>query len=414
MSKVLGLMNMLQESAHSSHYNPVLANDGFDMNESSAFLAVEFNNINRELNERHGVYIDDFAGLLAESYSGRAADFDQLQEGFMSDIGTKIVAGYKRLIEMIKGILAKIQSFLDGMTKSGAALVSKYKNKIVSDRSKFEYEGFDWVSDIKGTLSYVNPCTWLAGKSIGKFAMSALYTGTKPTAYPVNVTNFLDLDTARNNPTEAAKAEEKKYRDELKMLEANTDLNVLKVAYAKDTIKSISLDSYSRLGEALHKVFRGRAEKHTIKGLAAVSFDSVCAVLEKGKDFTEVSDLYDTMKKALEDSLRAVETQISEIEKTRDGSEGRARDLNSLQIDFMKKTVSLSNDLDSVASTINNAALSAAKAKHEECRMIFTKLMSYKPSKKQNNSAVDFLDEAYMEMDNEDLGLLVESAFVLE
>lgn len=87
----------------------------------------------------------DMMEVCAERGIMESAEFEVVQENFLTDMFTKVKDFFKKLLEKIKGIVSAFVAKVKGsLCKDGKKLVDDYKKKVFSkDLSKFKYKWTD-------------------------------------------------------------------------------------------------------------------------------------------------------------------------------------------------------------------------------------------------------------------------------
>lgn len=305
-----------------------------------------------------------------------------LTESIIGTVKEKVKAVWDRIIAFIKQIIDKITQSINALRMSGAALVSKYKSKVMGkDYKDFSFEGYIFEANLaaKYPMANFHIDGWLEKKGV---------------ELPNKFKDAIDPSASED----AFKAKEEEFEKKLTTLkDTSSEVTQLKVEFF-NKLTGLDASSTSKFAELLFKDLRGqKSEKKEIKGFKEISLESVVKTLENPDDLTAMKNEYEKLKDSVEKMKDECVKIVENLNKD-DASNTQVARANKLKSDYTSTWSNLVVSMLSVAADVNNAKVRAAEDKANQARMIFVKALKYNPKKPVNNS---FEEDEYAELDYE-------------
>lgn len=304
--------------------------------------------------------------------TGTHADFDSLVEASWADIKAKIVKIMENIKKFIRSIIAKLTLAIDKMRMTGHQLYEKYKDSpVLKDTSKFKdmkVEGYKFSKNEK-----LFPAA--AGFEADVEALIKKVGGGK----------FVVPSEFKSNIKDAAK-------------EAKADIKV--VSNLKDVSRSTRVFNMAKELTGSSKITENEwqsdlkkelyGEKVELKYGTDYTLDSVSALLKEPAHLSEIKDEYIKLEKAVESYKKDLQSELDELEreisKKEDNGEKTAG--LSVAVSYYNAYMSLVSDSYSTINTVKNIKYNYEKAKLDQAKTLFGKMLSFK-AKKDNNDASD-------------------------
>ena len=315
--------------------------------------------------------------LVEATLSG--GNIDTLVEMSFQSIKDKVSAFFQKILKFFKSIIAKLKLQIDKIRMSGQQLYSKYKNDPrlrTTDYSDLTFEGYKF-----------------SDKEI--FTAASKYeTDAKSLIKDVIGKDVIDFGNATNS--ESAEAMEKLTE---KLKDISREDRVVNMAKALTGESGLSAGSWET---DLKKELYG--DKETLRYNSDWSLSTIAPILEKAPELSKIVDEYTKIengvnryKKETEDSLKELEKSYSDQNKNIPAGEADKEPnksnmkLQSATTAFINAYIAVINDSYSTISRIKQIKLDYVKAKNNQAKQMFAKMLSYK-GKKDNNDASDFED----------------------
>ena len=314
--------------------------------------------------------------LVEATLSG--GNIDALVEMSFQSIKDKVSAFFQKILKFFKSIIAKLKLQIDKIRMSGQQLYSKYKNDPrlrTTDFSDLTFEGYKF-----------------SDKEI--FTSAAKYEADAKTLVKEVISNdassMIDgIDSAAADAIEKATESLKDISREdriANMAKALTGINVASGSWEADVKKEIY------------------GEKETLRYNSDWTLSSITPILEKAPGLSKIVDEYTKIeagvnkyKKETMDKLEKAEKSFEEKNKNLPAG---AADSEPGKTEIKRQTaysayynayLAVINDTYSTIGRVKQIKLDYEKAKNDQAKRMFGKMLSYK-GKKDNNDASDFED----------------------
>lgn len=348
---------------------------------------IEFEEADQKMNDRL------VESVIMAAQTGSSIDADALVEMSFADIKAKIKAFFKKIIDFLKSIIAKLKMHIDKLTLSGKQLYDRYKDsKFIKgkDFKDLTYNGYEFSKDLAG--KYKGQINKYSDESsiddLVKIGLKGDSQFKKPAEFARFGVSSSDNEFPADKKTEAEEtiesikevsAEDRK----LNMLKELTGLNNLSEGSWRDDIKE---DLY------------GSLEKKEIKyGEGGFTLDSIGNYFKEPTDLKRLHDDYTKIKTACEKKQRSLEKDLDKY-----GKDAKGDAMNtalSLATSYYNSYISaISNALD-VINVIQGMKYDALKARDAQYKSMFGKMLSYKSKSDNNDAATLFGSEDVYELD---------------
>lgn len=303
----------------------------------------------------------DMMEVSAERGIMESAEFEVVQENFLTDMFTKVRDFFKKLLEKIKGIVSTFVAKVKGsLCKDGKKLVDDYKKKVFSkDLSKFKYKWTDkdhaddkyaeGDGHIEGTLSsLVDKCEYHI-KNIDKGV------------------NGMPPDTEQINIGRGAAAP-KVDKDDI------TDNTILEQALGK--VIGTSSETLSDFSKEYHNYIYGTESEET----GNKHINECMTILTGNKDLTKkLSDDEKVATKTCTDMIKKLEslqkTALNSVGDKNEAKSAYASDVNSI----LATTLQLANQYSSFVTKCYACKMESVKFDFAQARRVWVKAATYSP-----------------------------------
>ena len=391
----MSALTMILESTGSgfsgiSSYDPTTDDLGhMTMTEAAAYLPIVIMENSIEAAREEAKVNDALVESVVMAHlSGSEPDYQVISENALQSAWTKIKNFFRKIIEAIKRIIAKIRVFIDSVFMKAQAFASKYekspelKNK---DFSKLSFEGYkfvDNISDIWDSKITVN-----SPEALNK--MAAIAVNVPKLTDPLETKVAMQVDTLDDKPDGVYGVEFDV--DKLKDVDASDrQSNLVKHIIGKD------LDD-TNIREALLKELMGSDGKVEIKyGSNGFEKGAIISYLKKPDDLTK-------LKKKYEDLEKTARNQESKVKRQADNhiindSDTKAK-VDTRYATYISAYGTILGDVYGIISTIQDAKLTAAQAKIKQNTAMLRKLLNIDQKK------IDKMNEEFDDIDDSDLNM---------
>lgn len=312
---------------------------------------------------------DRLSAIVESASYGSDIDTSFLVETGWETVKRKIREVFERLKKFIKSIIAKITNYIDSVVKSGAQLVSKYKDEITKRASSgaykdLEFNGYVYISDIQGAFKKGAYSTF---ESNVHDAVKLGGSGIK------SVDEFKKLIDNPNFKTVEDSTEAKEAKKKLEDIESNK----LKKAVIENMASEVSSigSSAGDWKKALMKYLQGGSDKKTIKyGTAPFTVSDLCEYFTNQKDWKDIQNEYEKLKNACDKQER----DLDDITATNDNAK---EELSSYISTYLNRV----SDCWSAMALMRDAKVTATKNRDAQAKAMLGKLVRKGEKKKDNN-----------------------------
>lgn len=314
--------------------------------------------------------------LVEATLSG--GNIDTLVEMSFQSIKDKVSAFFQKILKFFKSIIAKLKLQIDKIRMSGQQLYSKYKNDPrlrTTDYSDLTFEGYKFSDKeiFTAAAKYEADAKTLVKEVISNDASSMIDGIDKAAADAIEKATESLKDISRDDRVS-------------NMAKALTGINVSGSGWEADVKKEIYGD------------------KETLRYNSDWTLSSITPILEKAPGLSKIVDEYTKIeagvnkyKKETEDKLRDLEKGFAEKNKNlpagaADSDPGKTEIKRQTAVSaYYNAYLAVINDTYSTISRVKQIKLDYEKAKNNQAKQMFAKMLSYK-GKKDNNDASDFED----------------------
>lgn len=304
--------------------------------------------------------------------SGTPAQFDSLVEASWADIKAKIVKIMENIKKFIRSIIAKLTLAIDKMRMSGHQLYEKYKDSPnLKDTSKFK--------DME-----------VSGHKFSK----------NEKLFPAAAGFEADVEALIKKVGGGKFVVPSDFKAQLKSVDKENKGDTKVVSNLKDVSRAARVFNMAKELTGSSKITEGSwqsdlktelyGEKVNLKYGTDYTVDSVAALLKEPAHLSEIKDEYIKLERAVEDYKKKLQGKLDELEreisKKEDAGEKTAG--LSVAVSYYNAYMSLVSDSYSTINTVKNIKYNFEKAKLDQAKMLFGKMLSFK-AKKDNNDASD-------------------------
>ena len=314
--------------------------------------------------------------LVEATLSG--GNIDTLVEMSFQSIKDKVSAFFQKILKFFKSIIAKLKLQIDKIRMSGQQLYSKYKNDPrlrTTDFSDLTFEGYKFSDKeiFTAAAKYDTDAKALVKEVISNDASSVID----------------GIDSAAADAIEKATESLKDISREdriANMAKALTGINVSSGSWEADVKKEIY------------------GEKETLRYNTDWTLSSITPILEKAPGLSKIVDEYTKIEagvnKYKKDTMDKLEKAEKGFEEKNKKLPAGAADSEPGKTEIKRQTaysayynayLAVINDTYSTIGRVKQIKLDYEKAKNDQAKRMFGKMLSYK-GKKNNNDASDFED----------------------
>lgn len=313
--------------------------------------------------------------LVEATLSG--GNIDTLVEMSFQSIKEKIIAFFQKIAKFFKSIIAKLKVQIDKLRMSGQQLYSKYKNDPrlrTTDYSDLTFEGYKF-----------------SDKEI--FTAAAKYeTDTESLVAEVLGNKVATMADKASSAEELEKASEA-------MKDLSHNERVSNMAKALTGINSLSDDAWE--ADVKKEIY---GDKETLKYNSDWTLSSIAPILEKAPGLSKIVDEYTKIESAVTKYRKSLESDLADNEKvwaeqnknTPAGSADQEPAKSNIKYQnactaYYNALIAVIQDAYSTIGRVKQIKLDYEKAKNNQAKQMFGKMLTYK-GKKDNNDASDFED----------------------
>lgn len=313
--------------------------------------------------------------LVEATLSG--GNIDTLVEMSFQSIKEKVIAFFQKIAKFFKSIIAKLKVQIDKLRMSGQQLYRKYKNDPrlrTTDYSDLTFEGY-------------------------KFSDKEIFTAAAK--YETDTESLVVEVLGNKVATMADKAESAEELE--KASEAMKDLShnerVSNMAKALTGISSLSEDAWE--ADVKKEIY---GDKETLKYNSDWTLSSIAPILEKSPGLSKIVDEYTKIESAVTKYRKSLESDLADNEKvwaeqnknTPVGSADQEPTKSNIKYQnactaYYNALIAVIQDAYSTIGRVKQIKLDYEKAKNNQAKQMFGKMLTYK-GKKDNNDASDFED----------------------
>lgn len=320
--------------------------------------------------------------------TGTAPDYESIVEASFEDIKKKIKAFFDKIIKFLKSIVAKLTLQIDKMRMTGHQLYTKYKD------SKM-LQGKDW-KDLTFNGYKFEKADIFAGASKYEADIEALIKAGAPNAaLPKDFKADWDHEVKSGSKGKTGESGARKKIDAL--TDRSTADRQLGMAKTLTGESGLSQSWESDLKTKLY------GEKIDIKyGQHMFKLDTLGSMLEKPAELESIKNEYAKIEQAahtyhdnLERDVNDMESEISSLNSA-DGDNSAAVNGKSLVVSYFNAYMGLVSDSYAVINKVKNIKYNYQKARYDQAKSMFAKMLSYKGAKSNNNDASEADDDVLL------------------
>ena len=311
--------------------------------------------------------------------TGTQADFDSIVEMSFADIKTRVVKFFEKILKFPKSIVAKITLQIDKIKMTGHQLYEKYKNSPMLKNKKFSdmtVSGYKFSKNDK-----LFPAAAGFEADVEKLIISV---GGGKIVAPAEFKASLKAEISEKSSDEK-KAQ--KAIDGLKDISRAT--RVLNMAKALTGSTKLTEGNWqSDLKTELY------GEKVELKYGTDFTLDSVAELLKEPANLNYIKDEYIKLDQAVTKYKAELTKQVDEMEREAQKEDNSAAKNNGLSLctAYFNAYISIISDAYGTINTVKNIKYGFERAKLDQAKMLFGKMLSYKAAKSDNNDAEDAED----------------------
>lgn len=370
----------------SGYYGGVIRDEMPAMSLEECFAAASLGIMNTRLDSIQQTANSNAAlveATISSAGTGNTYMLHSVVEGAFDTLKAKAKAIFEKIKKFLQSIIAKLKLTIDKIRLSGHQLYTKYKDSAMLKKNfkDMEVEGYNFTA-----TDMFTPGSKFDG-------------GVQPLIEAVFGAEGKALD-AEHPPTDEAQV--KTYEDAIDKVK---DLSTSEVQFRMvEQLVSCSGMSESSWQSDLKKEL-GMDEKKTLKHGTDFSLDTVAMLLKEPANLDKIKTEYEKLERAVDKDKtafeRKVDTAYKAIDKDRrkrtpgkteaERTENAAMDKQmSLMTNAKDALLRLYNDGYAVINQVKTIKYNFEKAKVDQAKMIFSRMLSYKEPKGDNNSAGDF------------------------
>lgn len=314
--------------------------------------------------------------------TGSMSQYDTIVEGAFETIKNKIAAVFEKIKKFIKSIIAKLTLQIDKFRMTGKQLLSKYKNSEMLNHSFDDlvvngYK-FEKKDPFTSTDTYISDPQGLIAKGVPDIIRPEQFASWAP--------KFVELD----QPDAKEEADKQYGFNEARLDKINdTSSDERKLAFAEAMTNGIDMSAGSWVSDLKKELY---GDKVDLTYGTDFTLDSVKKDLE-GEDLAKIKQGYEKLLKAVNSDESALQKAADKFKKDNKPTE-QGKDQNrfiSLANKYFTAYLSIYQDCTGVISTIQSIRVDYEKAKVNQAKNIFARMLTYK--KKDKNEDASDIDE---------------------
>lgn len=393
----MSALTMILESTGSgfsgfSSYDPATDDLGhMTMTEAAAYLPIVIMENSIEAAREEAKVNDALVeSVVMARLSGSEPDYQAISENALQSAWAKIKNFFKKIIEAIKRIIAKIRVFIDSYFMKAKAFATKYENSPElknKDFSKLTFSGYKFVDNI-GSI-------WddkLTVKNIGEV------NGLAQVAVS---------DTTLKAPEDARRQYRNEASDSNKMDTLAKTIDKLKDISSEDRKSKLfthittkpTMDG-DNVRESLLKILMGSEGKVELKyGSDGFVLQKIISYLKTPDDISDLEKKYQDMEKGARDFVSKAEKAANDNVSYKNLSDEHNTKAESLYASYISLYGNIVSDVYDMISVIQDAKTTAAKAKIRQ-NMTMLRIMINTDKKK-----LDKMNEEFEDFDDSEFDL---------
>lgn len=303
----------------------------------------------------------DMMEVSAERGIMESAEFEVVQENFLTDMFTKVRDFFKKLLEKIKGIVSTFVAKVKGsLCKDGKKLVDDYKKKVFSkDLSKFKYK---WTDKDHGNDKYAD----------GDNHISTVLTGLVDVCEQKVKKGIPALDNAQtSSPVDT---ENINVDGGIVKKDDITDNTILEEALGK--VIGTSSETLSNFSKEYHNYIYGAESEET----GSKHINECMTILTGNKDLTKkLSDDEKVATKTCTNMIKKLE-QLQKSALTAVGDKNEAKSTYASAVNsILATTLQLANQYSSFVTKCYACKMESVKFDFAQARRVWVKAATYSP-----------------------------------
>ena len=329
---------------------------------------------------------------ISAAAGGYAPDYNPIVEASFEDIKKKIKAFFDKIIKFLRSIIAKLTLQIDKMRMSGHQLYTKYKDSKLLQGKDFKdltYNGYEFK---KGDGSFANTSDYDTDDGVEKLIAKAIPAKFKRPA------EFKAAMAAEIKSGSKAESAVKKIIDDLTSVSSADRVHGMAEELCGTKLSS---DGWAA---DMKKTLYG--EKVDIKyGQHGFDLKTIGDMLESPDDLSKIKDEYARVEQAahsyhdrLERAVADIQTDIDRLNADKDDKSSNVNAL-SLASSYFNAYMGVVSDSYAVINNVKKIKYDYQKARYDQAKGMFGKMLSYKAPKSNNNDAADSDDIDVMMLD---------------
>lgn len=355
---------------------------GLSLTEATAGLPVAIMESQIELHESVMAQNEAMVESIVESIqAGTAVEVESLTEGAFETIKNKIKTFFDKIKKWIKGIIAKLTVHIDKTRMTGKQMLAKYKgskmlNHSFEDLTVNGYK-FEKKEPFTGMDAYVSNPIALIQKAIPDLPPAEQFA------------NEL-ANQGENANVDAAKGKLEKIKDI-----SSADR---KLAFAQTMTTGIDLSSGDSWQSEIKKELYG--DKVDLKFGEDFTLASIEADLAGG-DLDGIRSSYNKLLNAVNKNEAEIQKAADKFKKdnvSKDAGKDAPKAIG-IANDYFTAYLSIYQDCTSVITGIQDIRVNFEKAKVNQAKAIYARMLTYKKKDDKNEDAADITDIALLDFD---------------
>lgn len=326
---------------------------------------------------------------VSAMYSGSTYQMHSIVESAWETFKAKVKKVFEAIRKFLRSIIEKIKLQINKIRMNGHQLYEKYKDSNLIRGKNFkglEVEGYRFTTNT------------------GLFPNASKYETDDITVLLDELVKGRNLKgSSRGNEVEEIKTETEGIKD---FSASDRQCRMAEILTGSTKLNSGTWES------DLKKELYG--DKVTLKHGTDFTLDSVAALLKDPANLDAILSEYEKVENGVNRSRtafeRSVDEMVKDIQDTREPHRGtedpKERKENddadayvSAALAYKDALLGMTNDAYGVINRVKNIKWNFQKAKIDQAKTIFSKMLSYKEPKNQNNSAGDFDDMVDFDVD---------------